>query len=315
MDPPPPLPLPLPLHPGDVPSVPSPPPEAVTDEEIRLKYIDDLSLGESVALDTSLCSRLHRSGSLNYHDRNGLVLPENNSRLQTRLNDLSDYVKTQGMMINEEKSQVIPFNFTRKFDFTPTLFINQKQLNVVYQTKLLGTIIQSDCKWDQNTTNLVKKAKTKIFFIRRLKNMGASVETLKDIYCLFVRSGLELSAPLWHHALSKGDRRRIERCQKTVLNLIRTGPHASYEDTLTEMSLISLDQRRQQLSLKMAQKMAAEEDFKHLFPRKNGPSTRSQKTYLEPFCRSKRFKSSSIPSFITLLNNHQQAKRGQKAKN
>ena len=65
-------------------------------------------------------------------------------------------------------------------------------------------LVQSNCKWDQNTTNLVRKAHSKIFFIRRLKNLGASADTLKDVYKLFVRSGLELSAPVGTMHIPRG---------------------------------------------------------------------------------------------------------------
>ena len=204
MDPPPPL--PLPHHPGDLPSVPAPPPPAVTKNELRVKFIDDLTFAECIQLQEKLEPVTDRQiGPLNFHDRNGLYLPPGNSCLQARLTDLENYVTSHGMKINEKKSQIIPFNFTKKYDFTPSLVLNKNQIDVVHVTKLLGTYIQSNCKWDVNTSNIVRKANTKTYFIRRLKKLGASEATLVDIYSLFIRSGLELSAPLWHYALTKGD--------------------------------------------------------------------------------------------------------------
>ena len=46
----------------DLPSVTFPPTPAVTEQEARLKYVDDLSLAECVRLDTNLCSLEDQSG-------------------------------------------------------------------------------------------------------------------------------------------------------------------------------------------------------------------------------------------------------------
>ena len=59
----------------DLPSVQYPPPAAVSNDEARLKYVDDLSLAECVRLDTNLVS-----------DGDTLVLPPERMHLQKRLN-------------------------------------------------------------------------------------------------------------------------------------------------------------------------------------------------------------------------------------
>ena len=41
-----------------------------------------------------------------------------------------------------------------------------------------------------------------MYFLRRLKRLGATEETLKEVYILFIRSLLEFAAPLWAGALT-----------------------------------------------------------------------------------------------------------------
>ena len=102
-------------------------------------------------LDLSLCQVPESLiGPRTYHDRHGLVNKEG-TLLQKRLNDVSLHTKIHKMKINVQKTKLIPFNFTKKFDFVPNLKIDGRQLDVVYSAKLLGIIIQSDCKWGQNT--------------------------------------------------------------------------------------------------------------------------------------------------------------------
>ena len=117
----------------DVTSVAAPPPAAVTTNEIRVKYIDDVSMGEAVRLDTNLCSSRDRSGPREYHDRHGLVLPADNSVLQRQLNDIEVYTRNHEMMINARKTKIMPFNFTKKFDFLPQMSLNNGTLEVVYK--------------------------------------------------------------------------------------------------------------------------------------------------------------------------------------
>ena len=83
------------------------------------------------------------------------------------------------MQINHKKSAVIPFNFTRKYDFTPTLTYDSQPLEVIYKTKLLGLMVTSDGKFEEHIRYLTTKAKTRLFFLRRLKVLGANVETKK----------------------------------------------------------------------------------------------------------------------------------------
>ena len=62
------------------------------------------------------------------------------------------------MILNQKKPKVMIFNFTDKYKFTTNLNLNDENLEVVKQAKLLGVMISDDLKWDKNTEYLVKKA-------------------------------------------------------------------------------------------------------------------------------------------------------------
>ena len=205
----------------DLPSVPYPPDPAVTDLEARLKFVDDLSLAESVRLDTQLVPDTSGLvGPRTYHDRFGLFLPKEKCLLQKRLDDISESAVEHDMKLNFKKSKIIPFNFTRKYDFQPVFSLDGQQLEVVYETQLLGITLTSDCRWDANTRNMVIKGNSRLWFLRRLKVLGASLETLLDIYKLFCRSVVEYAAPVWSGALSKKNKQDLERVQQNALSVI-----------------------------------------------------------------------------------------------
>ena len=49
----------------------------------------------------------------------------------------------QKMLINQKKTKTMIFNFTDNYQFTTRLSLNQENIEVVTETKLLGTIIKN----------------------------------------------------------------------------------------------------------------------------------------------------------------------------
>ena len=45
------------------------------------------------------------------------------------------------MKVNFEKTKIIPFNFSKKYDFLPKIYYEENELEVHYQAKLLGVMI------------------------------------------------------------------------------------------------------------------------------------------------------------------------------
>ena len=138
----------------------------------------------------------------------------------------------------------MPYNFTRKYSFTPHLTFDDEELEIIYSTKLLGVYLTSDGKWDMNTEHIVTKANQKLWFLKRLKHLGASRDTLIEIYNLFVRQPLELACPLWTSGLTKSNINKIEKIQRRVTDIIIGENQLSYSQRMTELSMISLEGRR-----------------------------------------------------------------------
>ena len=267
--------------------------------------MDDLSIGSTVNLKTSLCSSRDRSGPKNYHDRFNFTLPPENSSMQEKINNLDKFAKTNSMKINESKSAILPFNFTKKYDFLPIIKFPdaQKPLEVVYEKKLLGIICTSDGKWMKNTQHIVKKATAKLWMLRRLKWLGADKSTLLEAYHLHVRSKLEICVPLWHSSLTSNETIMIERVQKTAFAIILSS-YGSYSQTLISLGEVSLECRRLELCKTFAKRCAQNPRHTSLFPRPNEsrPLTRNGKPFMEYSCRKKRFYISAVPFLTRLLN-------------
>ena len=91
------------------------------------------------------------------------------------------------------------------------------------------------------------------WFLRGLKNLGASKTTLLNIYNLFVRQALEIAAPVQNSSVSKSNTRHLEKNQCLATNIIiGNSRRLSYEERLCELALDSLETRRWNITAKFA---------------------------------------------------------------
>ena len=83
------------------------------------------------------------------------------------------------MSVNYKKTKVIPFNFSRKYDFEPRVEYDGQILDIEYTAKLLGVIIDSSGRWNKHIEYITNKAKQRVYFLKRIKHLGAFEDTLK----------------------------------------------------------------------------------------------------------------------------------------
>ena len=113
------------------------------------------------------------------------------------------YRNDNDMMINRKKSKVMTFNpGRRKTDFKPCITFEGHNLDNVEQQRILGLIISSDMNFQANTDAICARAAKKLWICRRLKQIGANINELKDVYCKQVRAHLENLVPVWHSFLT-----------------------------------------------------------------------------------------------------------------
>ena len=211
-------------------------------------------------------------------------------------------------MINAQKTKSMIFNFTDKHQFSTRLTIDDKPIEVVDSTKLLGTIITSDLKWEENTTEIVKKSNARMELLRRVAGFGTSVEDLRNIYILFIRSQLEQSAVVWHSSLTVDNKSDLERVQKTAVKIILGEKYRSYKKALQFLNLLTLDERRENLCLKFAQKCTQNDKNKEMFPlndKNHNMETRNADKYKVQYANTERLKKFSLIYMQNLLNEHE----------
>ena len=98
------------------------------------------------------------------------------------------------MQLNEAKSKYMIVNYTDNYQFSTRLDLNEKILEQVEETRLLGVVISDDLTWQSNTDFIVKKAYKRIVMLHKLYDFWLPVQEMINIYILHIRSVLEYSA-------------------------------------------------------------------------------------------------------------------------
>ena len=212
------------------------------------------------------------------------------------------------MKINEDKTKTMIFNFSDKHQFTTRLQLNSQTVEVIKSTRLLGTIVSDDLKWDLNTKNIVKKANARMQLLRKVAEFGAPCEDLKTIYILFIRSLLEQSATVWHSSLSQENIEDLERVQKSAFKVILQEKFKGYKHALKTLEMESLKDRREYLCLNFALKCTKNNKVKDMFPlttKIHEMKTRNPEKYHVNHANTERLRKSAVPYMQRLLNENE----------
>ena len=283
------------------------------DPDYRFKFVDDLTVLEKVnLLLIGLASfNSHVSVPSNIPDHNQFI-PAENLQSQKYLEQIQDWSEKQKMILNQKKTKVMIFNFTEKYKFTTHLKLNSQNLEVVNKAKLLGVIITDNLKWNENTEYLVKKAYSRMELLRKVASFTSSISDKKTIYIQYVRSILEQSCVVWHSSLTQENREDLERVQKSAVRIIIGKNYESYEDGLRKAGLESLEDRRENLCSKFANKCLKNEKTKTMFPlriKTHKMEARREEIFTVNFANTERLKISSIPYMQNELNNEIRQRR------
>ena len=228
-----------------------------------------------------------------------------NSKVYKELLKTEQFANENNMKINYKKTKVMLFNPCTGTDFQPELKVNEQDLEVVQEVRLLGLIIRSDMKWCSNTTNMVQRASKRLWILRRLKNLGAKSVDLIDVYIKQVRCILELAVPAWQGGLTQEEKQDIERVQKSACYIILGKQYIGYQNALKLLKLESLESRRVKLSLKFALRAEKHQKFIKWFkPTHKTYNTRNDSKYLNVRANHTRFLKSPLSFLTSLLNNY-----------
>ena len=124
------------------------------------------------------------------------------------------------MIILEQKTKAMLFNFTEHHQFTTRLDLKGTNIQVVDKMKILGTIVTTNLSWDDNCDQIIKKVNARMQLLRGVQSFGATKAEMVHLWTLFCRSVLEQSCAVWHSSLTQENTDDLERTQKTFAKMV-----------------------------------------------------------------------------------------------
>ena len=259
-------------------------------------------------LSIGLASHNHKQQIASDIPVHGQIIDSKLLQSQLYLDKISEWTTNQEMLLNENKTKAMVVNFTTNYQFTTRLNLNNQNIDVVNQMKILGTIINNRLNWDENCKNLISKVNKRMVFLRKILSFGANQKEMVHLWITYCRSVLEQSAVVWQGGLTNKNRKDLERTQKSFTKLVLKNRFTTYEQALISLNLSTLESRRDQLSLRFALNCRKNEKTKHIFPLNNKTHNyelRKISTYMVQQSNTDRLRTSPVTYMQNLLHkNH-----------
>ena len=171
------------------------------------------------------------------------------------------------MVLNPDKTKLLICNFSDSNQFQTLLTIPGASNNIelCFQTKILGYWLTSDVKPDKHVAHVLRIAYSRLWAISRLKSAKVSDDDILLFYTMKIRSVLEYAAPVFSSMLTLQQSSDIERIQKIVLKIILGQRYNEYDKACHLLSISTFESRRKQLSLRFALACLKSPQHRHLF--------------------------------------------------
>ena len=189
--------------------------------KIRLKYIDDTTLGVKVALSRLL--QLKEQPIIPewmFEDKNPRQLTNyemttDKNDLHLMLDDMEKFVELNSMKINEQKTKIVFFN-NKQVDGEAKYQCKGKQLEQVESYKVLGYHLQSNLRANEHVDKMINKVNHKLWSLKILMNNCNDTGIGKQFHVTWIVPVLEYCAPVWHGILTQRQSDRLEAVQKEL---------------------------------------------------------------------------------------------------
>lgn len=216
----------------------------------------------------------------------GLIKGNDESAYRQEVSNLVAWCDENNLELNQQKTVEMVIDFRRTPAFLSPLTIRSTVVKEVESFKFLGTVITNNLKWEENSSAIIKRAHSGMFFLRQLTKLNVSRSVRSRFYRATVESILSTSITVWFASASAQAKVRLQRIVRTA-------------ERLTGHRQLSINDLYEARVRKRATKIAADRshpacDIFRLLP--SGRRYRAVRT------RTSRHLNSFYPRAISLLN-------------
>ena len=96
--------------------------------------------------------------------------------------------------MNVNKSNYMSMNFTKNYQFSTIVSLEEKAIQQITHTKLLCVMVDDSLYWQANTNYIVRQAYKRMNILQNPYKFSVPLEDLIFMYILYIQAGVENSA-------------------------------------------------------------------------------------------------------------------------
>ncbi|KAI4874335.1 hypothetical protein NFI96_004586 [Prochilodus magdalenae] len=112
--------------------------------------------------------------------------------------------------ISKTKEMTVNYRKLQRGGHSP-LYINGAEVERVSSVRFLGVHLTDDLSWSFHTNKVVRSARQRLFFLRRLRKFGLPLDTLTSFYRCTTESILTACITVWYSSCSAYNRKNLKR--------------------------------------------------------------------------------------------------------
>ena len=189
--------------------------------------------------------------------------------------------------VSKTKEQIFDFR-NRKHYLYDNIEIKNQAVEIVENFKYLGITIDSALKFKPHVNNVVAKAYQRMHILRKLRSFEVNNKTMVQIFKSLVLSIITFSMSVWYGSCGVKEKNKIQRISNECSKITNSKLEPISREYIRAVE-------RKTCSIVISRRHPLYSDFKTL------PSGRR---FAQPRCRTNRYKSTFIPTAISILNSN-----------
>lgn len=150
----------------------------------------------------------------------GFIINNDETCYRNQVSSIVEWCKDNNLFLNVSKTKELIVDFRRKKTPLLPLTIGGETVEQVESFKFLGTHISNNITWDVNCTAILKRARQRLYFLRKLKSFNVSCNILVNFYRTIIESVLTQSILVWFDGVSKVNLDKLDAVVRNAEKII-----------------------------------------------------------------------------------------------
>ncbi|KAK1797996.1 hypothetical protein P4O66_000753 [Electrophorus voltai] len=154
----------------------------------------------------------------------GLISDNDERAYLEKIKHLENWCQENNLLLNVSKTKELIVDCSKKQEqhYQPVRICGTT-VERVDSFRYLGVHISQDLSWSRHTNTLAKKARQRLYHLRRLKDFRLSSKVLRNFYTRTIKSILTRNIIVWFGNSTKQDRQALQR-------VVRSAEHITYTE-------------------------------------------------------------------------------------